>query len=185
MTNTQRRRLSKLMSYLLRHRPEEAGLTLDAGGMVPLEALLAAIRQRRGYGWVTEDHIRDVVATSKPPRFRLEGDRIGARYGHSRRVREIDPGEPVEPPEILYHGTSRRAVPSILASGLHPRGRQFVHLSATREAALRVGRRHDPQPAVLIIHARKAHADGLTFYAPTPEVYLVRRVSPEYIEMEQ
>ena len=184
MTNAQRRRLSKLMSYLLRHRPDEAGLTLDEQGMVSLEALLAAIRRRRGYGWVTAEHIREVVATSKPQRFRLEGDRIGARYGHSRRVREIDPGEPVEPPEILYHGTARRAVPSILASGLHPQGRQFVHLSATREAALRVGRRHDPQPVVLRIHARKAHADGLAFYAPTPEVYLVRYVPPEYISWD-
>lgn len=181
MTEAQRVRLSKLMSYLLRHRPEEAGLTLDERGLVPLQSLLAAIRQRRGYEWVTEEHIQEVVATSEVQRFRLEGDRIGARYGHSRRVREIDPGDPVEPPQVLYHGTRRRAVPSILASGLHPRGRQFVHLSATPEAARRVGRRRDERPVVLVIQARKAHVDGLVFYAPTPETYLVRYVPPEYI----
>jgi putative RNA 2'-phosphotransferase len=68
MTGTQRLRLSKLMSYFLRHRPDEAGLTLDERGLVPLEALLAAIRQRRGYGWVTEEHIREVVATTSSGR---------------------------------------------------------------------------------------------------------------------
>lgn len=172
------------MSYLLRHRPDEAGLTLDERGMVSLEALLVAVRRRKGYEWVTEDHIREVVATSDPPRFRLEGGQIGARYGHSRRVRAIDPGEPVEPPEVLYHGTPRRAVPSILAAGLQPQGRQFVHLSATPEAALRVGLRRDPQPAVLAVYARRAYADGIPFYAPAPGVYLVSYVPSDYIVPE-
>lgn len=184
MTNAQRRRLSKLMSYLLRHRPDEAGLTLDERGMVPLEALLAAIRRRKGYEWVTEDHVREVVATSNPPRFRLEGGRIGARYGHSRRVRVIAPGDSVEPPEVLYHGTSRRAVSPILAAGLQPQERQFVHLSATPEAALRVGLRRDPQPAVLAVYARRAYADGIPFYAPAPGVYLTPYVPPSYIVPE-
>jgi putative RNA 2'-phosphotransferase len=94
----------------------------------------------------------------------------------------VDPGEPVEPPEILYHGTPRRAVPSILAQGLQPRGRQFVHLSATPGTARRVGRRRDERPALLMIRARAAHADGLTFYAPTPDTYLVRGVPSSYIE---
>lgn len=172
------------MSYLLRHRPDKANLELDEEGMVPLEALVAAIRRQHRYGWVTAEDIREVIATCDKQRFRLEGNRVGARYGHSRRVRAVDPGEPVEPPEILYHGTPRSAVPSILSEGLHPRGRQFVHLSTTPESAREVGRRRDDRPAVLIIYARKAHADGLVFYAPTPHTYLVRHVPPAYIALD-
>ncbi len=183
MNDVQRVRLSKLISYLLRHRPDEAGLTLDEAGLVPLNALLVAIRSRHGYGWVTVEAIREVVATSDKQRFRLEGDRIGARYGHSNRVRAVDPGQPVEPPELLYHGTPRRAVPSILAVGLRPRDRQFVHLSATPDTARRVGRRRDDQPALLLIRAQEAHADGVVFYAPTPDTYLVRHVPPTYITL--
>jgi putative RNA 2'-phosphotransferase len=183
MTEAERVQLSKLMSYLLRHRPDQAGLTLDEDGLAPLDALLAAIRQRPGYAWVTVEDVQEVVATCEKQRFRLEGDHIGARYGHSRRVRAVAPGEPVEPPELLYHGAPRRAVPSILATGLQPRARQFVHLSATPDAARHVGRRRDERPALLIIQAQAAHADGLVFYAPTPDTYLVHHVPPDYITL--
>jgi len=188
MNSAERVQLSKLMSYLLRHRPDEAGLTLDENGLVPLSALLAAIRLRSGYTWVAAEDIREVVATSDKQRFRLVGvrpgeDCIGARYGHNQRVRPVAPGTPVEPPELLYHGTARRAVPAILAAGLQPRGRQFVHLSTTPNSARGVGRRRDDQPALLVIHAQSAHADGLTFYAPTPDVYLVSHVPPAYITL--
>jgi len=103
MNSAERVQLSKLMSYLLRHRPDEAGLTLDENGLVPLSALLAAIRLRSGYTWVTAEDIREVMATSDKQRFRLVGvtgcrtlatrnggvrqpvrDCIGARYGHSQ-----------------------------------------------------------------------------------------------------
>lgn len=183
MKETQRVKLSKLMSYLLRHRPDRAGLALDESGLVPLEALVDAIHRQRGYDWVTAGDVRQVVATCDKGRFRLEGDRIGARYGHNRQVREVDPGEPVEPPEILYHGTPRRAVASILEHGLQPRGRQFVHLSATPDTARRVGGRRDRRPALLIVRARAAYADGLVFYAPTPDTYLVCEMPADYIEL--
>lgn len=183
MNDAQCVKLSKLMSYFLRHRPDEASLTLDDDGLVPLEALLDVIRWRRGYSWVTAEDLREVVVTSDKQRFRLQGERIGARYGHSRRVRRVNPGQPVEPPEILYHGTPRRAVSSILESGLRAQGRQFVHLSATPQSARRVGGRRDDRPALLIICARAAHADGLVFYAPTPDTYLVRHVPPDYIRL--
>jgi putative RNA 2'-phosphotransferase len=171
------------MSYLLRHRPDEAGLTLDENGLVPLSALLAAIHLRSGYAWVTAQDIHEVVVTSEKQRFWLTGECIGARYGHSQRVGPVAPGTPVEPPELLYHGTTRRAVPAILATGLQPRGRQFVHLSATPASARSVGRRRDDRSALLVIHARSAHAAGLTFYAPTPDVYLVSHVPPAYITL--
>jgi putative RNA 2'-phosphotransferase len=181
MNQDQQTKLSKLMSYLLRHHPEEAGLTLDAAGMVPLATLVAALRQRPGYGWVNAEAVHEVVAKSDKQRFHIEGDLIGARYGHNRQITEVDPGEPVVPPEILYHGTPRRAVPAILAAGLQPQGRQFVHLSATPETAQNVGQRRDQRPAMLLIRARQAHAAGIAFYAPTPDTYLSKGVPPEYI----
>ena len=113
MKETHRVKLGKLMSYLLRHRPDKAGLALDESGLVLLEALVDAIHRQRGYDWVTAEDVWQVVATCDKGRFRLEGDRIGARYGHNRQVREVDPGEPVEPPEILYHGRCLVVPPSI------------------------------------------------------------------------
>ena len=174
-------KLSKTMSYLLRHHPDEAGLVLDEEGMVPIEALVKAINKRRGFGWVTEEKVRHVVKQSDKQRFRIEGARIGARYGHNRKIRTVKPGTPIEPPEILYHGTPRRAVPSILKQGLLSQGRQFVHLSATPDTAQKVGTRRDKQPAMLLIKARDAHKAGINFYAPTSETYLAEHIPPKYI----
>jgi len=174
-------KLSKTMSYFLRHHPDEAGLVLDEEGMVPIEALVSAINKRRGFGWVTEQNIRHVVKSSDKQRFRIQEERIGARYGHNRKIRIVKPGTPIEPPELLYHGTPRRAVPSILKQGLLSQGRQFVHLSATPETAQNVGNRRDRQPAMLLIKARQAHAAGINFYAPTSETYLAEHIPPTYI----
>lgn len=177
-------RLSKTMSYLLRHRPDEANLALDEEGMVLLTEFLEAINQR-GFGWVTEEDVRRVVESSDKQRFRIEGERIGARYGHNRRIAAVDPGDPVEPPEILYHGTPRRVVAAILKQGLQPQGRQFVHLSTTPDTAQMVGERRDEQPAMLLIRAREAHAAGVAFYAPTPDTWLAPSVPPDYIQLEE
>ena len=178
-------KLSKTMSYFLRHRPEEARLVLDEEGMVPTKALIDAINKRRGFGWVTKRDIDYVVDTSDKKRFHIKGERIGARYGHNRQLREVKPGPPVQPPEVLYHGTPRRVVTSIMKQGLLPQGRQFVHLSVDIETAQKVGSRRDKKPAILTIRAREAHASGIEFYAPTPETYLTRQIPPEYIELKK
>ena len=41
-------RLSKFLSLILRHRPEQVGLVLDAQGRVPLTTLVEALR---AHGW--------------------------------------------------------------------------------------------------------------------------------------
>jgi len=185
MDTDKRERLSRLMSYLLRHHPEEGQLKLDEDGMVSLESLTLAIRSRRGYEWVKIEHIRDVVESCEKQRFRIEGGRIVARYGHSRRIKPIKPGAPVKPPDLLYHGTPRRSVSSILKEGLKPAGRQFVHLSVTPQSAIEVGKRRDPKPEVLLVDAAKAHTDGIAFYRATDDIYLSEYIPPEYIRVSR
>jgi len=177
-------KLSKTMSYFLRHHPEEANLVLDSEGMVPINDLIGAINKRRSLAWVTERDIDHVVEHSEKKRFHIKGGRVGARYGHNRQIREVEPGTPITPPEMLYHGTPRRVVTSIMKQGLLPRGRQFVHLSPDIETAQNVGGRRDKQPTILIIHAQKAHAAGIKFYAPTDATYLAERIPPEFIEVK-
>ena len=49
-------RLSRRISMVLRHRPEAAGLTLDANGWVPVDDLLAALRINRAELDVIVEH---------------------------------------------------------------------------------------------------------------------------------
>lgn len=176
-------KLSKLMSVALRHDPVSFNLTLDENGWVAFDDLVTAITAQPKWSWIQPEHVRQVVETSDKQRFEIKGDLIRARYGHSRAARPTY--LPVEPPPILYHGTPRRNLEAIRRGGLKAMSRQYVHLSATPEMALQVGRRRDAQPALLIIHAAEAHTVGVAFGTPSDEqdnVYLVETVPPEFIE---
>ena len=48
MRAEERRRLSKRLSYVLRHAPEAADIRLDAGGWVPVESLLGGDASKTG-----------------------------------------------------------------------------------------------------------------------------------------
>ena len=76
-------RISKLLSYWLRHRPQAASLVLDPQGWAEVAAVLAALEKagiRDGL-----DQLRQVVRRNDKQRFELTPDerRIRARQGHS------------------------------------------------------------------------------------------------------
>jgi putative RNA 2'-phosphotransferase len=176
------RRLSKFLSLILRHEPEKFGLRLDAEGSVPLSELLAVVQRERGWERVTEEQIREVVATSDKQRFEITGDNIRARYGHS--VPQPIAYAEVEPPEILYHGTSPQSLPAIRAMGLRSMRRQYVHLSTQVEQARAVGRRHSHAPVVLTVRAHAAWQAGVKFSRPEERLYLSPAIPAEFIEEE-
>jgi len=172
-------KLSKYMSYLLRHHPEKAGLSLDEEGFVLIDDLVEAISSNPRWSWVTRHHVIQVVTGDEKGRFQVVGEKIRAAYGHSVEVRPKY--ERIKPPEILYHGTSRRAVPQIKREGLKPLKRRYVHLSPDWDTAFDVGRRHDEEPVVLEIRARDAYRAGIFFTRAAPKVYLSDPIPPEFI----
>ncbi|MBW2038552.1 MAG: RNA 2'-phosphotransferase [Deltaproteobacteria bacterium] len=171
--------LSKLMAYILRHRPDEFGLVLDEDGFISIKELQQAIAEEEGWSYVRRSHILEVVYTSDRERFNVQGERIRATYGHSlpQRIRY----EPSSPPKILYHGTRRKTYPHIIQRGLDPMGRQYIHLSTSPELALRIGRRRDPHPLILEIMAQRAYEQGITFYQANPLIYLADHIPPTYV----
>ncbi|MFB6098277.1 MAG: RNA 2'-phosphotransferase, partial [Salinibacter sp.] len=64
--------------------------------------------------------------------------------------------------------------------GLRTQSRRYVHLSSTREEAMRVGRRHGT-PVVLTVEAQRLHAAGHTLYRSTDAVWLTDRVTPAFL----
>lgn len=176
--NRQVIRLSKFLSLVLRHRPEAIGLELDEGGWVRVDALLAACR--RHHRPITREQLEEVVATNDKRRFSLSRDglRIRANQGHSVSV---DLGlEPIEPPELLYHGTVDRFLDSIRRAGLARGNRHHVHLSGDEATARRVGQRRG-KPRVLVVEAGRMHQEGRQFYRSANGVWLTDSVPSEYI----
>lgn len=179
MDKINRERLSKLMSYILRHRPDEFGLILDEEGFVKLKELHKAIVEEKGWSFVRMRYIEEVVNTCDKQRFEIREGKIRAHYGHSVPIKITY--EPSEPPKILYHGTRRKTYPIILSKGLRSMGRQYVHLTTSQELALRIGRRRDQDPILLEIQAKRAFNDGTTFYRANELIYLAEHIPREYI----
>jgi putative RNA 2'-phosphotransferase len=171
--------ISKFLSLVLRHKPQEIGITLDAEGWVPVDELVAAAA-RHGQS-ISREQLDEVVATNDKKRFTFspDGRLIRANQGHSV---EVDLGlVPVEPPELLYHGTVERFLDSIREKGLIRGKRQHVHLSADRETAARVGQRRG-RPVVLVVEAARMHNDEHVFYRSENGVWLTEAVPVKYLK---
>jgi putative RNA 2'-phosphotransferase len=170
---------SKFLSLVLRHKPEEIGLGLDANGWADIGELIA---KAGAHGVVlTRELIAQVVATSDKQRFAIDatGQRIRANQGHSV---DVDLAlAPQVPPEVLFHGTGEKSVAAIRADGLKPGQRQHVHLSRDEETATRVGARH-ARPVVLRVAARRMQTRGHAFFLSTNGVWLTDCVPAEFIE---
>jgi putative RNA 2'-phosphotransferase len=180
MTNKEEFKISKTLSYALRHRPDELGIVLDENGYIGVNEL---IHQFNAYSQIqlTLEKLKQVVADNDKQRFAFsaDGSKIRASQGHSVQV-ELDYKAQV-PPEWLYHGTAAANLPSICKTGLAKRSRHHVHLSNNTETAKQVGSRHGV-PVVLLVKALEMHQDGLSFYQSDNGVWLTDMVATEYIE---
>ncbi len=174
----QLKHISKLMSLVLRHKPETIGLQLDENGWANVQELIEKINA----SGTTVDAvtINMVVDTNDKKRFAFNEDKtkIRASQGHSIEVKLNL--KTVLPPDILYHGTTDRFLESILKTGLTKQQRQHVHLSELLATAKTVGSRHG-KPVVLTINAKAMAAAGFLFYLSENNVWLVDSVPVEYI----
>lgn len=174
-------RISKFLSYVLRHNPAAIGLQLNEEGWAWVDELIScAARKGRN---IALEQLKEVIATDEKKRFSFspDGHSVRANYGHSIKV-ELNL-KPVEPPAILYHGTAGQSIESILKRGIKASGRRYVHLSPDFETAVNVGKRHG-KPIVLTIDSKKMYEDGFRFYCPVDGVWLVKDVPPGYLVVD-
>lgn len=169
---------SRFLSMILRHKPEEIGITLDEHGWANVEELIAGLAKRKP---LDMQILEEIVATDEKQRYSFNEDKtlIRANQGHSIPV---DVELPVtQPPEYLYHGTGEKYMESIMKIGLIPKSRLYVHLSADYETAVKVGKRHGT-PVVLLVHAAEMAKDGYIYYRSVNGVWLTKEVPVQYFE---
>lgn len=171
-------RLSRLVALVLRHRPDEVGVSLDSGGFAPLDTLAQGLAAQPGWETISTGDLV-ALADADPRRYEVRDDRIRARYGHTIAVEE--PGDAGLPPEWLYQGMAPADAVALAEEGLRPVGRQYVHLSTTPQAAAEVGRRHAPDAIVVVVLARRAAAAGIEFRRASPALFLTGPVPSEFL----
>lgn len=180
MKMTNDKKISKQMSFWLRHCPEDAGLELSEAGWTDVTALLSALGEK---GIACDlKRLVEVVARNDKKRFEFsdDGQSIRARQGHSI---EVDLGLlPMVPPDFLFHGTAERYLNSIMQDGLKPMNRHHVHLSGDPATAKMVGKRHG-KPIVLNVAAGKMARNRHKFYCTANGVWLVDTVPPQFLSL--
>ena len=170
-------KLSKFLSYVLRHRPDSIGLVLDENGWAPVDTILTKSPMP-----VTLQDLIETVRLDEKQRYTLdlENARIRANQGHSIPV---DLGlVPSVPPPVLYHGTATRFLESIMVQGLLPMKRQHVHMSSDLDTARIVGSRHG-KLVVLEIDTQPLIYTGRKFYLSENGVWLISDIPPNYLRV--
>src|SRR4051812_12068057 len=111
MNNKELTKISKQLSYILRHNPDSVNLHLDQAGWAMTQELLTAANLKM-------EELESVVTTNDKKRFEFNEDKtqIRASQGHSIEV-ELE-YEPKQPPDILYHGTTAAFVNGIMSDGI-------------------------------------------------------------------
>ena len=174
-------RISKKLSYMLRHSTEPQYIDLN-GGWADVNIIIKALREK--FSQVNRSVLDEIVANDEKGRYSYNADKtkIRANQGHSIPGVIIEMEQP-EPPEHLYHGTATRFLDSIMRNGLIPMSRQYVHISPDFETAVKVGKRHG-KPVVLIFDAKRFVADGNELYLSANGVWQAKGVSPEYFTVQ-
>lgn len=170
--------ISKFLAKHLRHTPDALGLKLQPGGWVSVDELLAACH-RVGFA-ISYDELIECVETSDKKRYAFDdtGELIRANQGHSV---EVDLQlEAKKPPDVLFHGTVDRFLPSIMAEGLKKGKRHHVHLSKDIETARKVGARRG-MPVILQVEAGTMHYQGFVFFLSVNGVWLTDSVPAKFL----
>jgi putative RNA 2'-phosphotransferase len=167
--------LAKIIHYILLHRPDEFGLFPEDDGSLPIKDLLWALHEEPGWSYVRPSHLKELAYSGIPVNFSLRDTHLRLNSSPSFVLSTSTP------PPLLFHGARRQAYPTILRHGLRSGGRAHVALATTEEMAFRIGRRRDPRPVLLNVHAHRAHEAGHEFVRCGELLYLVKEIPPLFV----
>lgn len=173
------KKISKLMSLILRHQPDVIGVKLDENGWLDVDKLIEGIRKKGNK--LNFEMLQEVVEENDKKRFAFNADqtKIRANQGHSVKVNvEL---KIANPPETLFHGTVEKFLDPIMKNGLLPMSRLHVHMSGDLETATKVGSRRG-KPIILEVDTKAMIQDGCVFYLSENGVWLTDNCLPKYLQ---
>lgn len=170
--------LSKFLSLVLRHKPEEVGIELDPNGWTNVKEL---IQKMNSHGkQIDLETLEIIIETNNKRRFSFNGDKslVRANQGHSV---EVDLGYSTKvPPKKLFHGTGAKYVESIYETGIQKRNRHHVHLSKDVETAISVGQRHG-KAVIFEILSHEMFKEGFEFFESENGVWLTDEIPVRFM----
>lgn len=169
--------LAKTIAYITAQAPGEFGLFWDPDGTMPWKELYWALQEDSALRFVRESVIRELIHLGLELPFTVEGSRLRWRSG-----RPLPPCPQADQvPDRLYAACRRKQYAYVLEHGLTPSSRSLLPLAATRELALRLGHRRDPQALLLEVRASSLKAEGEVVHWAGADLYLVPAVPVRYL----
>ncbi|ESP03082.1 hypothetical protein LOTGIDRAFT_110702, partial [Lottia gigantea] len=170
-------KLSKSLSWLLRHGAEKEGFKYLPGGFLYVDEVLKK-DQFKNY---TEDDIKHVVAVNEKNRFAIKDDResgrllIRANQGHSIQVDDLELTlvDNADDYPTVVHGTNLTAWSSIKTQGLSRRNRNHIHFAIGEpgENGVISGMRQSSE-VVIYLNLQKVLQDNIKVYKSVNNVIL-------------
>lgn len=165
---------SKRLSWLLRHGATEAGVAIDSAGWVKTADVMRVLH-------LTKAQIDDAVANNNKSRFAVDGEYIRAVQGHSLpgvvSLESLEASWQIYAGNgengLIWHGTNRDHLDSILKTGLKSMQRTHVHLAETTKS--HVGKRANVD-ILLGIDVKAMRESGNTLFQSDNGVVLARYV---------
>ena len=171
-------KLSKSLSYILRHGAEKEGFSTSSEGFIDVDAILC----HRQFKIYSEDDIRQVVESNEKQRFALRRHpvshklQIRANQGHSFEISDLEltPITKAEDAPVVVHGTYLSAWNDFISKeGLSRMKRTHIHFAAGVPGDDKVisGARSSVE-VLIFVDISKALANGFVFYRSANNVIL-------------
>ncbi|KAI7863387.1 phosphotransferase KptA/Tpt1 [Spinellus fusiger] len=178
LTIHQEIRLSKVLSYMLRHGAIKENLPLRSDGYLALSALVLQLAHSK-LRHVTPEQVQWVVKVNDKQRFHLlhEQDQwwIRANQGHTIEIKDLVLERIDTDVFAAIHGTTYANWELIKTEGLKTMARQHIHLGAAMPNKNKILSGIRPTSEVFIhIDTQKAKADGIEFYRSQNGVILTQ-----------
>ena len=164
--------LAKLVTYILRYRPDEFGLVPNGEGYVRIKDLLQAIGEEEGWRYVRQGHIDEILYTLTDPPIEIDGLYVRARERGT--LPGTGPAEPL--PKLLYVGIRRKAYTNVSRKGIFPGAHPHIILASDMEMAARIGRRLDASPVLLTVLVQESVTRGVSFRQAGAALYLAESI---------
>jgi len=171
-------KISKLISYWLRHKPEDGNIELDRYGWAEIKDVINALNSNNLD--FSSNQLIELNDSFDKVRWKIDlnTQKIKATHGHSISIDQELSSK--TPNEILFHGTASKNLIGIIKNGLISKQRQYVHLSENIEMAREVGKRHG-KSFIIEVDTKKMIENDWEFFKTEESVWLTSDIDLKYL----
>lgn len=172
--------LSSMLNFILCHRPDSCGITLDDYGWANVEELISGMTANGSP--VTLSALEDIVASDPKRHYSFSGDmtKIRATSGHSFKV-NLDIS-PEKPPEFLFIAVKTLQVNAVKGGGLTGKTAlpfELYETPADAKSAIKAS-----MITVLRIKSGRMSDAGHLFYITAKNSYKCSNIPSIYIDFD-